>query len=69
VYFLFGKNSILPYKVLWVIIVFFGAISELKFVWTFSDIMNGLMAFPNLVALIALSGILAKKTREYFQNN
>ena len=64
--FLLGVKAILPYQTLWVIAVFIGTVLELKVVWTFSDIMNGLMAFPNLIALLGLSGVIVAETRRYF---
>ena len=39
----------------------------LKAVWTIADIFNGMMAFPNIIALLALSGVIAKETKSYFQ--
>jgi AGCS family alanine or glycine:cation symporter len=41
-------------------------VQELEVVWTFADIMNGLMALPNLVGLLALSGLVVRETREFF---
>jgi len=64
--YLFGKKSILPYRLLWVIVIPLGAVGSLKIVWVFSDVMNGLMALPNLIALAMLSPIVFKVTREYF---
>ena len=49
--------------------VFVGAVVKLDLVWTFADIMNGLMAFPNLIALLGLSGIVAAETRNYFKKS
>ena len=49
--------------------VFFGAIVKLEFVWSFADIANGLMAIPNLIALIGLSGVIANETRKYLTQN
>jgi AGCS family alanine or glycine:cation symporter len=46
--------------------IFTGAVLELETVWTFGDVMLGLMAIPNLIALIALSGKVVKITNEYF---
>jgi AGCS family alanine or glycine:cation symporter len=46
--------------------VYVGAVQELEVVWTFADIMNGLMALPNLVGLLFLSGLIARETREFF---
>ncbi len=66
-YFLFGRRSLRPYGLLWVVAVFVGSISHLDTVWAFSDVMNGLMAFPNLIALLGLSGVVAAHTKRYFQ--
>lgn len=67
--YLFGKVIIVPYRVLWVIAVFVGSVTSLKSVWAFSDIANGLMAVPNLVALIALSGVVVAETNKYLWSN
>ncbi|MBL1433820.1 MAG: sodium:alanine symporter family protein [Gammaproteobacteria bacterium] len=64
--YLFGKKIILFYRLLWIIMIPLGAIGSLKIVWVFSDVMNGLMALPNLIALIMLSPIVFKITRDYF---
>jgi alanine or glycine:cation symporter, AGCS family len=64
--YLLGEKSVKPYRLLFVVIVFVGAIVKLDLVWTFADIMNGLMALPNLIALLGLSGIVAAETRNYF---
>ncbi len=63
--YLFGRKAILPYRILWVIFVFVGANLKLSTVWDFSDAANGLMAVPNLAALLALSGLIARETREH----
>jgi alanine or glycine:cation symporter, AGCS family len=65
--YLLGRRAITPYRVVFCVFVFVGAVSELETVWTISDIMNGLMAFPNLVGLIGLSGIVVAETRDYLQ--
>lgn len=65
--FLLGESSVKPYRVLFCIFIFVGAVSELRPVWLVSDIMNGLMAFPNLLALLLLSKKIADSTREYFK--
>ena len=67
--YLLGEKSIKPYRFLFVIMVFVGAVVKLDLVWTFADIMNGLMAFPNLIALLGLSGIVAAETRNYFKKS
>ncbi|MDO5534706.1 MAG: sodium:alanine symporter family protein [Propionibacteriaceae bacterium] len=64
---LFGTKLVIPYRVLFSIIVFFGATMNLSTVWTFSDIANGLMALPNLVGLLICSGLIARETRAYLQ--
>lgn len=61
-----GVKLVTPYRILFTVFVLIGSISELELVWRFSDIMNGLMAFPNLIALLGLSGILVAETKEYF---
>lgn len=54
--FLFGPKVILPYRLAWVAALFAGAVADLGLVWTIADILNALMAVPNLIALLALSG-------------
>lgn len=63
--YLFGTRVIRPYRVLWVIAVMVGSVQPIAVVWTFSDIANGLMAVPNLIALLGLSGVVVKETQEY----
>ena len=67
--YLLGEKSVKPYRLLFVFMVFVGAVVKLELVWTFADIMNGLMALPNLIALLGLSGIVAAETRNYFNNS
>ncbi len=66
--FLLGSKSIMPYRILFCIFVFIGAVAKLDVVWTFADIMNGLMAVPNLVGLLGLGTIVAAETKNYFNN-
>lgn len=63
--YLFGKKAILPYKILWIIAIYVGAVFSLDFVWNFADLANGLMAIPNLISLIALSGVIVNETKNY----
>ncbi|NPV88074.1 sodium:alanine symporter family protein [Coprothermobacteraceae bacterium] len=63
--YLFGKKAILPYRILWVIAVFFGSVWSLSFVWDLADLLNGLMCLPNIVSLFALSGVLVSETQKY----
>lgn len=64
--FLFGTKSILPYRLVFVAMVALGGFLKLDLIWTIADIVNGLMALPNLIALLALSPIIIKETRQYF---
>lgn len=64
--YLFGRGVVIPYRVLFCLVIILGANLELKLVWTFSDIANGLMALPNLVALLFLGGALRADVRDYF---
>ena len=64
--FLVGTKAILPFRVIWVIAVPFGAIAQLDFAWLLADTLNGLMAIPNLISLLLLSPVVLKLTREYF---
>ncbi len=64
--FLFGVKVILPYRILWLIAIPLGAMGKLGMIWLLADVLNGLMALPNLIALILLSPMVFKITREYF---
>ncbi|MGI6065291.1 MAG: alanine/glycine:cation symporter family protein [Bacillota bacterium] len=64
--YLFGLKLILPYRILFVIIVFIGSIMKLDLVWGIADIMNGLMAVPNLIGLLGLSGVIVAETKLFF---
>jgi len=63
--YLIGERAVLPYRVLWATAVMVGSVATLPAVWAFADIANGLMAVPNLVSLIALSGVAVAETRQY----
>ena len=60
-----GKGAVKIYRILYIIAVFCGPYITIAAVWNMADVSNGLMAFPNLVALLALSGIVSKETKEY----
>ncbi|MED5432719.1 MAG: sodium:alanine symporter family protein [Pseudomonadota bacterium] len=64
--FLFGPKAVMPFRVVWVIAVPLGAMVSLNFVWALADIMNILMAIPNLIALLLLSPIVDQLSREFF---
>jgi AGCS family alanine or glycine:cation symporter len=64
--YLVGTKAILPFRLVWVIAVPFGAIAQLDFAWLLADTLNGLMAIPNLLSLLLLSPVVVALTREYF---
>ncbi len=63
--YLFGKRGVRPYQALYVVVAFLGAIGVGDVVWTVSDITNALMAVPNIVVVLLLSGMIARETRRY----
>jgi AGCS family alanine or glycine:cation symporter len=64
-YFLFGERAVMPYRVVFTILVVFGAAVPLNLVWNIADITNILMALPNLLALILLAGLVKRLKEEY----
>ena len=64
--YLFGHRAVVVYRWLYVIFIVVGALHSLEDVINFCDTANGLMAFPNLIALLALSPVVFKLTRDYF---
>lgn len=66
---LFGVRGIMPYRLVFSAVVFVGAISQLEEVWTLADSLNGLMAIPNLIGLVILSGLVARETSLYLKND
>jgi AGCS family alanine or glycine:cation symporter len=63
--YLFGERAVTPYRWAWALAVFVGSVSAVRAVWAAADIMNGLMALPNLLALLLLSGTVARAAQEY----
>ncbi|HCK80881.1 MAG TPA: sodium:alanine symporter family protein [Candidatus Competibacter sp.] len=63
--YLLGKRAILPYRILWVISTFVGSVASLGLVWDIADALNAMMAIPNLIALIGLSGVIVAETDKY----
>lgn len=66
---LIGRKAVMPFRVVFSLIVYVGCTTELTAVWNFSDMMNGLMALPNLIGLLILSGMVARETRWYLKND
>lgn len=61
-----NKKIVKAFRVLYILAVFIGPYMTIKSVWTISDIFNGLMALPNMIAIFALSGVVAKETKDFF---
>jgi len=66
--YLFGSRSIRIYRIAFIATVIVGAMMNLEFVWNFSDLMNGMMAIPNLIGLLILSKVVKKETDRYFKS-
>lgn len=65
--YLLGTTATIWYRVLYTIMVFFGAVMNLEIVWGFANIMNGLMAFPNLIGVLLLAGVISSETKLFEQ--
>ncbi len=63
--YLFGTKGVMPYRLIFIALVASGAFLKLEAIWVLADIVNGLMAIPNLIALIALSGVVVAETKAY----
>lgn len=63
--YLLGEKFVLPYRLIYIASVFVGCIATLDLVWLFADTFNGLMAVPNLIALLLLSGVIAKESKDF----
>ncbi|NQZ52937.1 MAG: sodium:alanine symporter family protein [Piscirickettsiaceae bacterium] len=66
--YLFGVRSIVPFRILWILAVPLGAVANLSFIWLVADTLNALMALPNLIALLLLSPVVFKLTKDYFSD-
>lgn len=66
---LLGRRFVMPYRIVFSLAVFVGSVASLDAVWTFSDIANGLMATPNLIGLLLLSGLIARETKHYLDHD
>ena len=67
--YLFGSKSMRVYQVVFIVVVALGSFVELDVAWTLAEALNGFMAIPNLIALLALSPVVVKLTKEYFAKN
>lgn len=66
--YLFGVKAIMPFRILWVAAIPIGATANLSFIWLVADTLNAMMALPNLIALLLLSPVVFKLTRNYFMD-
>lgn len=66
--YLFGTKGVLPYRLIFIVLIACGAFLKLESIWILADIVNGLMAIPNLIALIALSGVVVAETKLYLKH-
>ena len=66
--YLFGKRNLLVYKAVYIVFILFGSVMKLDLVWSISDTFNGLMAIPNLIALIFLSRQVVNETKRYLKS-
>jgi alanine or glycine:cation symporter, AGCS family len=65
--YLFGVRAVMPYRMLWILLAFFGAIGSLHVIWDVADTLNGLMAIPNLIGVLALSRLIRRMLDEFFE--
>ena len=65
--YLVGRRGVLPYRLVFIVLIYVGSTLTLEFVWTFASVMNGLMALPNLIGLLVLSGVIWRETKDYFR--
>ena len=63
-----GKKGLIPYRVLYIAVAVIAPVISLNLVWTIADILNALMALPNLVAVLLLSNVIVAETRKYINN-
>ncbi|MDR1941945.1 MAG: sodium:alanine symporter family protein [Endomicrobium sp.] len=67
--YLFGPKSNAPYRIIYVITAFAGSLISLNLVWSLADMFNAFMAIPNIIAVLLLSGVIAKETKYYLKDN
>lgn len=63
-----GKVGLIPYRVLYIVVAAIAPVVSLNLVWTIADILNALMAIPNLVAVLLLSNVIVRETKKYINN-
>ena len=63
-----GKKGLIPYRVLYIAVAAISPVISLNLVWTVADILNALMAIPNLIAVLLLSNVIVKETQKYIND-
>lgn len=66
--YLFGKKSLFPYRIAWIVVLIVAPLIQLDLVWSIADTLNALMAIPNIIAVLLLSGVVAKDTKYYLNH-
>ena len=66
--YLAGKRGLIPYRVAWILVLIIAPVIQLELVWSIADILNALMAIPNLIAVLLLSNVVVKETRHYLNH-
>ena len=64
-----GKKILVFFRIIWSVVVFIGCVAKLDLVWVFSDCANALMAIPNIVSLVLLSGVVAAETKKFLSDD
>jgi AGCS family alanine or glycine:cation symporter len=67
--YLFGRKVVVPYRLVFLAFLYVGAVGGLELIWSIADTLNGLMAAPNLIALVLLAGVMAEEKRAYFNSS
>jgi len=66
VYYFLGEKAIVPYRMMYIVVAGLGAMTtNLNLIWAISDVFNGLMAIPNLIGLLFLSGVVVAETKRF----
>ena len=63
-----GVKAILPYRIIFILLIAVGPFLKLEAIWVLADIVNGLMAIPNLIALLGLTSVIVAETKLYFNH-
>lgn len=66
--YLFGKKALLPYRIAWIAVLIAAPLIQLNLIWSIADTLNALMAIPNIIAVLLLSGVVAKDTKYYLHH-